>query len=364
MTQEPFRIQPDLQAYIDPLSEEELRMLEESILAEGVRDPLVVWKEENVLVDGHHRKSICDKHGISYSVVYRSFESKEQAKAWMDLNQLGRRNLSRDHRNELIRRLAANGVRQKEIAEKVGLSKPRVSEIINQKSSETEHLPSEIIRLNLNQTSTLAELARLQAEIDSLLTTKKENQTTVEYLRRKLAEKPQEIEVTKEVTKEVEVVKEVLPMETQERLKLLEAKEREATEKLREKERIERELAQTKQKLEEIQALADSADKLRRKKDRLESEIIDLQAKKAESAAEATLEKLVEMIEAASSIKTVVRSAVQEEGRPIPARQLERIITDLGILMGTALEALEIAKEAKARAIKKGGDLVVLPQAK
>ena len=222
--------------------------------------------------------------------------------------------------------------------------------------------PNEIKTLNLNQTSALAELARLQAEIDSLQASKEKDQTTVEYLRRKLAEKPQEIEVIKEVAKEVEVVKEVLPMETQERLKLLEAKEREATEKLKEKERIERELVQTKQKLEEIQAFADSTDKLRRKKERLESEIRDLKFKKVESVAEASLERLTEVIEAASNIKIMILNAVQETGRPVPERQLDRIIVDLKILMGTACEALEVAQAAKPNTIKKGGDLLVLPK--
>ena len=50
-----------------------------------------------------------------------------------DLNQLGRRNLTREKRDEMIRRLAAAGVRQREIAEKVGLQEPAVSKIIHGK---------------------------------------------------------------------------------------------------------------------------------------------------------------------------------------------------------------------------------------
>ncbi len=92
-------------------------------------------------------------------------------------------------RNQMIRRLAANGVRQKDIAEKVGLSKQHVSDIVREYGNRTE--PHKTNSQNLNQVSTEAELARLQAEIDNLLATKKESQTTVEYLRRKLAEKPQ-----------------------------------------------------------------------------------------------------------------------------------------------------------------------------
>ncbi|NCC86027.1 MAG: hypothetical protein EOM03_18295, partial [Clostridia bacterium] len=132
MDREPFSIHPVLEAHIRKQSEEENRLLEESILAEGCRDPLVVWREEGVLVDGHHRKAICDKHGVPYSVVYRSFPDIEAVKAWMDLNQLGRRNLSKEDRDELIRRLAASGRHtQKEIAAKIGLKQSAVSKIVN-----------------------------------------------------------------------------------------------------------------------------------------------------------------------------------------------------------------------------------------
>ena len=54
-----FRIHPELRDYIRHESEEENAMLEQSLLSEGCRDPLVVWKEEGVLVDGHHRLEIC-----------------------------------------------------------------------------------------------------------------------------------------------------------------------------------------------------------------------------------------------------------------------------------------------------------------
>lgn len=40
--------------------------------------------------------------------MYRSFPDIEAVKAWMDLNQLGRRNLTKEKRDEMIRRLAAS----------------------------------------------------------------------------------------------------------------------------------------------------------------------------------------------------------------------------------------------------------------
>ncbi len=159
MGREPFFINPVLEAYIHPLSDEEERMLEESILAEGCRDPLVVWREENVLVDGHHRKKICERHGVSYQVAYRSFPDMDAAKAWMDLNQLGRRNLSKDQRDEMIRRLAAAGVRQKDIAEKVGLTQQSVSHIVKGNTNN-------LYESQVNTTTPSAEIESLQRKLE------------------------------------------------------------------------------------------------------------------------------------------------------------------------------------------------------
>jgi len=157
MDREPFSIHPVLEAHIRKQSEEENYLLEESILADGCRDPLVVWEEENVLVDGHHRLAICRRHGIPYSVVYRSFSGIEAAKAWMDLNQLGRRNLSKEDRDALIRRLAEAGHRQKDIAQAVGLTRSAVTKIVGEVKN--SHEPS------IKSTSAADEIAALQEKV-------------------------------------------------------------------------------------------------------------------------------------------------------------------------------------------------------
>lgn len=85
-------IDPKLKAYIRPLSKNEYQSLESSILADGCRDALVVWG--GVLVDGHNRYEICTKHKIEFETVEMDFKNIDEAKEWMLLNQLGRRNLS------------------------------------------------------------------------------------------------------------------------------------------------------------------------------------------------------------------------------------------------------------------------------
>ena len=69
-------VNPELKAYIDPLTPDEHAALERSILAEGCRDALVLWGD--VLVDGHNRYGICRKHGLPFQTAQNSrFKSIE-----------------------------------------------------------------------------------------------------------------------------------------------------------------------------------------------------------------------------------------------------------------------------------------------
>jgi hypothetical protein len=102
-----IKIDPEFQRMIPPLRSEEYANLESNIRREGCRDPLVVWKrgeDDYVLLDGHNRKEICEEHNIAYSVNEKEFEDREAAADWMDKNQLGRRNLTKDDFNLLIGR--------------------------------------------------------------------------------------------------------------------------------------------------------------------------------------------------------------------------------------------------------------------
>ena len=89
-------IDPEIQALIPPLREEERTLLEESLHAEGCRDPLVVWEGHNILLDGHNRKEICDRLRLEYAVTEIALPDRDAACDWVDANQLGRRNLTPD----------------------------------------------------------------------------------------------------------------------------------------------------------------------------------------------------------------------------------------------------------------------------
>ncbi|MDE2400701.1 MAG: hypothetical protein KGL90_03455 [Burkholderiales bacterium] len=96
-------VKEELRAYIDPLTTEEHEALERSILAEGCRDALVLWGD--VLVDGHNRHGICQKHGLAFQTVQNTrFKSMDDVHLWMIDQHLGRRSVSDFQRGVLALR--------------------------------------------------------------------------------------------------------------------------------------------------------------------------------------------------------------------------------------------------------------------
>jgi len=96
-------VKEELRAYIDPLTQDEHDALERSILAEGCRDALVLWGD--VLVDGHNRHGICQKHGIPFNTVQNTgFKSMDDVHLWMIDQHLGRRSVSDFQRGVLALR--------------------------------------------------------------------------------------------------------------------------------------------------------------------------------------------------------------------------------------------------------------------
>jgi hypothetical protein len=96
-------VNEELRAYIDPLTPDEHAALERSILAEGCRDALVLWGD--VLVDGHNRYGICQKHGMAFNTVQNTrFASMADVHLWMIDQHLGRRSVSDFQRGVLALR--------------------------------------------------------------------------------------------------------------------------------------------------------------------------------------------------------------------------------------------------------------------
>ena len=103
MNPEEIQVLPELKAYIDPLTPDEHESLERSILDEGCRDALVLWG--NILVDGHNRFGICQKHGLPFKTIQNErFQNMEDIHLWMIDQHLGRRSVSDFQRGVLALR--------------------------------------------------------------------------------------------------------------------------------------------------------------------------------------------------------------------------------------------------------------------
>lgn len=101
MAQE-YVIDAELQKIMPELSNEEYKELEDSLLTEGFKGaPIIVWKQEGIIVDGHNRYNICKKHNISYEVQELEFDNRDDVIQWMIRTQLGRRNLNPLQRIEI-----------------------------------------------------------------------------------------------------------------------------------------------------------------------------------------------------------------------------------------------------------------------
>lgn len=94
-------IDPEFEALIRPLPEDQFKLLEENILADGCLDALRTW--DGILIDGHHRFKICTTHSLPFKTVSIALRDRRAVRLWMIKNQLGRRDLTDLERVELVR---------------------------------------------------------------------------------------------------------------------------------------------------------------------------------------------------------------------------------------------------------------------
>lgn len=101
-----FVIDEEFKNLLPRLNPVEYAELEKNLLKDGrCHNPLVIWKEENTLIEGHHRLEICKEHGLPFAVTYESFESREAVIEWMIRHQRGRRNMNKFQWAEVVLKL-------------------------------------------------------------------------------------------------------------------------------------------------------------------------------------------------------------------------------------------------------------------
>lgn len=113
-----IKIDPEFRDLIPPLSQEELDNLHTSISLDGCLAPLIVWKQEGILLDGHNRYAFCKKCDYDFQVTEIKLPHRESAINWIIKNQLGRRNVSPDVAARLRGKLYIS--RKKSVGEHTG----------------------------------------------------------------------------------------------------------------------------------------------------------------------------------------------------------------------------------------------------
>ena len=87
-------IDSEFERLLPKLVDSKYEGLKEDILEHGCRDPVVVWRNHNIILDGHHRYRICTKLEIPFKIEEYEFPNRTAAKIFMFTNQNSRRNLN------------------------------------------------------------------------------------------------------------------------------------------------------------------------------------------------------------------------------------------------------------------------------
>jgi DNA modification methylase len=98
-----LKINPKFKNLIPPLTPDEYKGLEQSLLFEGCRDAIVTW--DDYIIDGHNRFEICEKNNIPYETIPYQIENENEVYIWIIQNQFSRRNLSNYDRSLLALKL-------------------------------------------------------------------------------------------------------------------------------------------------------------------------------------------------------------------------------------------------------------------
>ena len=94
-----MRIKEEFKKLIPPLTTEEFKQIKLNCVEEGIRDSLITWN--GYIIDGYNRYKIVQKHNLKFNTEEKVFDSEDDVKEWMILNQLGRRNLNSYQRSVL-----------------------------------------------------------------------------------------------------------------------------------------------------------------------------------------------------------------------------------------------------------------------
>lgn len=159
-----LRIDPEFRDLIPPQTDEERVALEASILAEGCREALVVWKGHHTLVDGHHRYAICKQNNIPFKTLEKEFASRDDVIIWMVRNQFARRNISTFARSSLALKMEEAIARKAKANQLSGLKQGGAPVLMNSaKREEPINTRAEVARVADTSEDTIRKVKKVNA---------------------------------------------------------------------------------------------------------------------------------------------------------------------------------------------------------
>ena len=193
-----LKINPELRDFIPPLSGEEKKSLEDSLLKYGYKGaPIYTW--HNYIVDGHNRYNLCMKHNIEFPVEELDLGDEAtiiDVMEWMINTQLGRRNLPPQQRIAVVKKF------EKKIREQAKVTQGTRTDLTSSPNGEevkNTRTDKELAKLANVGTGTIARFNRVMSSDDEelkkkLLAGKVKINTAYEKIREK--EKPKENVIT------------------------------------------------------------------------------------------------------------------------------------------------------------------------
>lgn len=283
----------EFKSLIRSLTSEEFNQLESNILAEGIREKIIVWN--NTIIDGHNRYAIAQKHNLSFEILNKDFADKTDVIDWIISNQLGRRNVTERQREYLI------GVqyRNEKTKEKFRGNQFTKNKVVDDNLSPTK--TADKLAKQHNETAReIHRFADLSEGIDAIATIQPELKT--EILQGTSDYTKQEIQTFAEIQKQEQRTKEL-------ELKRIEAERIKAEE-------------ETKKRIEHENFMKDEAEKARKLQEQLEIEREKFEREKAEAEAKQQAE-----IERRTA-ENLKRIEAEKQAKKIEGKQIRKEIID------------------------------------
>lgn len=108
-------VHSELERLLRPLTPDEFDLLEQACVEDGqITDPIVVWDEENLVIDGFNRMRVLEKHPhLEHQFLRISFGNIESVRRWIRQRQAGRRNMQ-SHALTILRMHLLGGAEEDE----------------------------------------------------------------------------------------------------------------------------------------------------------------------------------------------------------------------------------------------------------